>query len=175
MRVSRNDPCPCGSGNKYKKCCLSAADLNSIDSRSRDNFFNKVQHRFGDKIKMVCKGYGSQGSSSKISSLILDMVEDIFDADVPFEDKESVIGLAIIAWNAAIIGKAAIPKAIAAFMEGVDTQEPEDEQMITDMITDLVRRKNIMFPEVKNLIFAFEITNKGDDFNLQVAYYENVA
>lgn len=22
MSVSRNDPCPCGSGLKYKKCCL---------------------------------------------------------------------------------------------------------------------------------------------------------
>lgn len=25
MKVGRNDPCPCGSGNKYKKCCLSEA------------------------------------------------------------------------------------------------------------------------------------------------------
>lgn len=24
MRASRNDPCPCGSGKKYKACCLSA-------------------------------------------------------------------------------------------------------------------------------------------------------
>ena len=24
MSVSRNDPCPCGSGKKYKKCCLTA-------------------------------------------------------------------------------------------------------------------------------------------------------
>jgi uncharacterized protein len=24
-KVGRNDPCPCGSGRKYKKCCLSAA------------------------------------------------------------------------------------------------------------------------------------------------------
>ncbi len=23
-RVGRNDPCPCGSGRKYKKCCLEA-------------------------------------------------------------------------------------------------------------------------------------------------------
>ena len=23
--VGRNDPCPCGSGKKYKKCCLNAA------------------------------------------------------------------------------------------------------------------------------------------------------
>jgi hypothetical protein len=22
MTVSRNDPCPCGSGLKYKKCCM---------------------------------------------------------------------------------------------------------------------------------------------------------
>ena len=21
-KVDRNDPCPCGSGKKYKKCCL---------------------------------------------------------------------------------------------------------------------------------------------------------
>ncbi len=23
-KVGRNDPCPCGSGRKYKKCCLAA-------------------------------------------------------------------------------------------------------------------------------------------------------
>ena len=22
VKVGRNDPCPCGSGKKYKKCCL---------------------------------------------------------------------------------------------------------------------------------------------------------
>jgi len=22
MKIGRNDPCPCGSGKKYKKCCL---------------------------------------------------------------------------------------------------------------------------------------------------------
>ena len=22
-RIGRNDPCPCGSGKKYKKCCLT--------------------------------------------------------------------------------------------------------------------------------------------------------
>jgi len=23
-KIGRNDPCPCGSGKKYKKCCLTA-------------------------------------------------------------------------------------------------------------------------------------------------------
>jgi len=26
MDVARNDPCPCGSGKKYKKCCLGKED-----------------------------------------------------------------------------------------------------------------------------------------------------
>ncbi|MFA5681342.1 MAG: SEC-C metal-binding domain-containing protein [Hydrogenophaga sp.] len=25
--MGRNDPCPCGSGAKFKKCCGAAADL----------------------------------------------------------------------------------------------------------------------------------------------------
>jgi hypothetical protein len=25
-KVGRNDPCPCGSGQKYKKCCLAKDD-----------------------------------------------------------------------------------------------------------------------------------------------------
>jgi len=23
MRIGRNDACPCGSGKKYKKCCIN--------------------------------------------------------------------------------------------------------------------------------------------------------
>jgi hypothetical protein len=30
-RVGRNDPCPCGSGKKYKKCCLGKKKLDEMD------------------------------------------------------------------------------------------------------------------------------------------------
>jgi hypothetical protein len=29
IRVGRNDPCPCGSGKKFKKCCLDRPPLDS--------------------------------------------------------------------------------------------------------------------------------------------------
>ena len=29
QRIGRNDPCPCGSGQKYKKCCLGKASFNA--------------------------------------------------------------------------------------------------------------------------------------------------
>jgi len=38
MKVGRNDPCPCGSGKKYKKCCLAkdeAATRQSAQERAR--------------------------------------------------------------------------------------------------------------------------------------------
>ncbi len=30
MKIGRNDPCPCGSGKKYKKCCLGKEGV-SVD------------------------------------------------------------------------------------------------------------------------------------------------
>ena len=30
-KIGRNDPCPCGSGKKYKKCCESAAQAQSAE------------------------------------------------------------------------------------------------------------------------------------------------
>lgn len=30
MSTSRNDLCPCGSGQKYKKCCLGAPDPKAV-------------------------------------------------------------------------------------------------------------------------------------------------
>ena len=30
QKIGRNDPCPCGSGKKYKKCCGAAGDSGVI-------------------------------------------------------------------------------------------------------------------------------------------------
>ena len=41
--IGRNDPCPCGSGNKFKKCCLAIVWLGSVDlalpGEARGSFF----------------------------------------------------------------------------------------------------------------------------------------
>jgi hypothetical protein len=31
MKIGRNDPCPCKSGKKYKRCCLNMAALRNVD------------------------------------------------------------------------------------------------------------------------------------------------
>lgn len=49
MRIGRNQQCPCGSGKKYKKCCLlrSSTDTPSFEeiSQIRDELYQKSQAR----------------------------------------------------------------------------------------------------------------------------------
>lgn len=30
MKIGRNESCPCGSGKKYKKCCLNKSDFKQV-------------------------------------------------------------------------------------------------------------------------------------------------
>ncbi|WP_080872956.1 YecA family protein [Oceanobacillus timonensis] len=39
MAVKRNDPCPCGSGKKYKKCCMAKDNLTELKVVKEDRFF----------------------------------------------------------------------------------------------------------------------------------------
>lgn len=33
QKIGRNDPCPCGSGHKYKHCCLNRPDRATLKAR----------------------------------------------------------------------------------------------------------------------------------------------
>jgi len=37
MDIGRNDPCPCGSGKKYKKCCLNNQSETKLASKPVEN------------------------------------------------------------------------------------------------------------------------------------------
>ncbi|MBN1849359.1 MAG: type I methionyl aminopeptidase [Deltaproteobacteria bacterium] len=43
MKVGRNDPCPCGSGLKYKKCCL--VENNALPKDLKQEYFRKYNIR----------------------------------------------------------------------------------------------------------------------------------
>jgi hypothetical protein len=39
-KVGRNDPCPCGSGKKYKKCCEAKQSRKGLSERKVENRTN---------------------------------------------------------------------------------------------------------------------------------------
>lgn len=70
----RNDPCPCGSGRKYKVCCLRAGDaLDAVRARLRD-----AEARLMPRLLELTAGkWGNDGFQEAI---------DRFYADAPFQD-----------------------------------------------------------------------------------------
>jgi methionyl aminopeptidase len=63
--VGRNDPCPCGSGLKYKKCCLAR------DFSSRDN----VKKSYYRDYRIRLKGRADIEAIKKAGRLALDLLD----------------------------------------------------------------------------------------------------
>lgn len=43
MAVGRNDPCPCGSGHKFKNCCLQKENVEEMATYKREQFYQAKQ------------------------------------------------------------------------------------------------------------------------------------
>lgn len=56
MSVARNDPCPCGSGKKYKKCCMGADEEKK---RQHNRMLLNIALGIGAVSLFVYFGYGS--------------------------------------------------------------------------------------------------------------------
>lgn len=50
MTINRNTPCHCGSGKKYKKCCLNNKKIIQIHELKEERFFGQ-KHSLVDKIR----------------------------------------------------------------------------------------------------------------------------
>ena len=63
MKIGRNDPCPCGSGKKYKKCCaltkvtapeeLDYRRLREVHDRLFDRLLKLARRSFGEESMLV--------------------------------------------------------------------------------------------------------------------------
>lgn len=43
-KINRNDLCPCGSGKKYKKCCLKNNTFENYLTENNNDSNNNIQH-----------------------------------------------------------------------------------------------------------------------------------
>lgn len=69
VKIGRNDPCPCGSGRKYKKCCLGKGEY-LVSGNLRDLYFQKYKIRL--KAYNDIEGIGRAG---RLALDTLDLVE----------------------------------------------------------------------------------------------------
>ncbi len=78
-KVGRNDPCPCGSGLKFKKCCQRKGE--TLQDRRRKNLLNKHQIR----IKQACDIEGIRRTGHLVVETLA-KVEEMIEPGITTED-----------------------------------------------------------------------------------------
>jgi hypothetical protein len=177
-KIGRNDPCFCGSGKKYKKCCL-AANANE-DSRSNEshtqqnllqNLMNRAKTRHKDKECSI--GTAEEMGLVKMSEIILEFAEDMIELGENDAARENSITLAIVAWNLAVLIESGEKNPLEHLNEFYRMMKikknSEEEEALTALVLVLIERKHVEYPHIHRFIDDFEIIETKNDFHLNVA------
>ena len=94
-KIGRNDQCPCGSGKKYKKCCLNKEKTITSNQQvplvnqlySNPLFSEHLQYVYTKKVKnetinnklLNIYNYGRRMSSKEIMDNYLDVMNSLLD------------------------------------------------------------------------------------------------
>ena len=61
-KVGRNDPCPCGSGKKYKQCCLLKKGGSGIKRKLSATWLNATSK---PQVNLMERAFGNSISTSE--------------------------------------------------------------------------------------------------------------
>jgi len=89
-KVNRNDPCPCGSGKKYKKCCLPIEDSH-VDLKLQR--YKETDIQLNTKLAKFAMDYLSEEEKELtfLDFFVPDRFEEVFeDAELDEKDLERI-------------------------------------------------------------------------------------
>ena len=93
MKISRNDPCPCGSGLKYKKCCLNKATESTTLSYAWRKMRTIDDELSGLLMKHALELFGKPGLEESWEEF------HVFAIDTPnIESEQAVFVQAFMPW-----------------------------------------------------------------------------
>ena len=85
-KIGRNDPCPCGSGLKYKKCCLKNGNAPLSKEKLKDIYLRKYGIRL--KEKKHIEGIKKAG---ELALKILDLIESQLRVGMKTEEIDRIV------------------------------------------------------------------------------------
>jgi hypothetical protein len=87
MSIGRNEPCPCGSGKKYKHCCLNAAraEVESPDMLAWRRVRRAIDGLSDRILRFTAETFGPEAVGEAWQEFVLDAAEEYseFDPDTP--------------------------------------------------------------------------------------------
>jgi len=81
-KIGRNDPCPCGSGRKYKRCCLAEAQAAPAEDLVWRRLRRLLDEHQRDMLRFVTNSYGRAAIEEAWRYFVSDE-EAAFDAESP--------------------------------------------------------------------------------------------
>jgi methionyl aminopeptidase len=84
VKVGRNDPCPCGSGLKYKKCCMRKSE---VEIRDLEELYTK---KYGIRLKKAPDIEGIRKAGRLVLDT-LDRVEANLRPGIPTEEINTLV------------------------------------------------------------------------------------
>ncbi len=114
-KVRRNDPCPCGSGLKYKKCCI-----NKAGSRPKKNNGELYLQRHGIRVKETADIEGIR-KAGQLALRTLDLVESMVQVGMTTDEINTLVHDYTIKNNAtpAPLGYRGFPKSVCVSVNEV--------------------------------------------------------
>ena len=128
QKLGRNDPCPCGSGQKYKRCCLTSdAEVNAEMRRAR------------------ARGAGPYESVGPARQMV-EFAQPLLDGagDSP-EIMQRAMDLGVIFWNLAILPGSDRRKFLDERLSSMSEHLRDDFRHMASM---MIERHRLMFPEL---------------------------
>jgi methionyl aminopeptidase len=128
IKVKRNDPCPCGSGKKFKKCCMDKEGIYDPDS---------IRNLYYNQYKIRLKSSEDIEKLRRVGKLVvdtLDMVEKKLYAGMKTEEINTLVHEYTISHNAipAPLNYRGFPKSVCVSINEVICHGIPGERLLAE-------------------------------------------
>ncbi len=156
LKAGRNEPCPCGSGKKYKKCCYGKNNINKI-ILSKD---------FGKNLpKDAVITHNLQ--KEKMSEVLLDFAKPLTDECENNKAFLNALKFSIIAWNSSFLSPAERKKFIDESFN-ICIKDSNERAIAYEILSKMLERKEKKFPNINRIIMDFQISYRDGQHRLDV-------
>jgi len=155
-RIGRNQPCPCGSGKKYKKCCYKKNNISQI----------VLANGFGKNLpKDVVITTNTQ--KEKMSEVFLEFAEPLTEKCEDDKTFYNALQICAIAWNSSFLSPEERNKLIdESFNKYIN--DNNEREIAKEILSKMLERKEKKFPDIKRMILDFQISYKDGQQHLNV-------
>lgn len=163
-KIGRNALCPCGSGNKYKRCCLASAHVFSptLAKESAERLENRVKAQMSSDCRLL-----KCDVDLKMSEVILDLAAFLLKVANTEKRIQAAIGVTCAAWNIAVLG----PQAGQPFFDVLLNKKDDfvHQEGMANIISLIVEQKQLYYPDINRIILDYELAGQNKDkFHLTI-------